>query len=41
MTVAPNKTDAILVIDPNAVLSLAISAESFETIAGENAQVAG
>jgi hypothetical protein len=40
ITVTPNKADAILVIDTNAVCPLAISAERLETIAGKNAKVA-
>jgi hypothetical protein len=36
VTIAPNKADAVLIIDPNTVLPLAISSEFFETIAREN-----
>jgi hypothetical protein len=39
ITVTPNKADAILIIDANAVLTLATSTESLKAIAGKNAKV--
>ena len=35
----PAEADPVLIIDPNAVLSLAIFGESLETVAGRNVQV--
>ena len=38
--VMPDKADAILIVDPNAVLSQSISGERLEPVAGERRQVA-
>jgi hypothetical protein len=39
VAVLPDEADPILIVDPDAVLSTPISAESLELIAGERAQV--
>lgn len=40
ISVAPDKTDAPLIVDADAVLSLSVSVKSFETIARRGCQVA-
>jgi hypothetical protein len=40
VAVSPNEADAVLVVDPNAVLSLAISPQLLESITGRDPEIA-
>jgi hypothetical protein len=39
ISVAPNKTDAVVVIDADAVLAFTVSAQPFQPVAGWHGQV--
>jgi hypothetical protein len=40
IAVLPNETEAILIVDPDAVLTLPIAPQSFQMISGKDRQVA-
>jgi hypothetical protein len=35
----PGKTDAVLIVDPDAVLALSVASQSFQAVAGRNQQI--
>jgi hypothetical protein len=39
IAITPNEADAVLVVDPDAMLSCAATLERFQAIAGENRQI--
>jgi len=39
VTVSPNETDAVLIVDADTVLALPIAFQSFETIAWKDCQI--
>lgn len=40
VTRSPNEADAVLIVDPNAVLPLAIATQSLESVAGRHPKIA-
>jgi len=39
IAITPNEADTILVVDPDAMLSCAVTLERFQAIAGKNCQI--
>jgi hypothetical protein len=40
IAIAPNETDAILIVDPDTVLTLPVALQSFKMISGKDCEIA-